>query len=77
MPGLFGKNFLAPDEAPPKTTGPNPAMKKSLAQLSESYNCRICNKKILAPYTLDKNSAPVCCEKNIPAQGKIPPPLLI
>ena len=34
-------------------------------------------KKILAPYTPEKNfSDPVCCEKNFPAQGKIPPPYL-
>ena len=30
---------------------------------------------MLAPYTPEKNfSAPVCCKKTIPAQGKLPPP---
>ena len=65
---------------PPKKPVPILLKKKSLAQVSESYNCRICKKKkkILAPYTPGKNlSAPVCREKNFPAQGKIPAPLLI
>ena len=78
-----GRDFLktkipARDEAPPPKKSPNPAIRKSPAQLSKSYNCRICIKKILAPYIPKKNfSAPVCCERNIPVQEKIPAPLLI
>ena len=63
-------------------TGPNPAIKKKVRLNCLSYNCRIYKKKkkrrkILAPYTPEKNfSAPACCEKNIPAQEKNPPLLI-
>ena len=57
---------------PPKNWSQSHYKKKPPAELSES-NCIICKKKkkILAPYTPEKNFlAPVCCEKNIPVQTK-------
>ena len=50
----------------PKTkTDPNPAIKKSPAQLSETYNCKICNKKNWLHIPLKNVSRLQCVAKKI------------
>ena len=53
--------------------GPNPAIKKSPAQLSESYNCRAYKKKYWLHIPLTKISRLQCVAKNYSCPRKNPP----
>ena len=51
----------------------NAIKKNGLAQLSKSYNCRICKKKMFPPYTPVKIAWLQCVEKKFQSKKKSAP----